>query len=84
MGTGRAHFNAFQKERLGWLGGGSSATIAAVDSDGTYSVIPYELAGGGDNAIKVLESTDAMTGLSTWYYLEFRQPLGFGSGAGTK
>ncbi|MGH9194434.1 MAG: NEW3 domain-containing protein, partial [Acidimicrobiia bacterium] len=69
------HFNAFQKERLGWFLPGDVVTVTA---DGTYTLQPYELSGGvSPKALKVLKNTDPTTGSATWYYLEFRQALGF-------
>jgi hypothetical protein len=73
------HYNAFQKERLGWLNYGSSPTITTVQTNGTYTVNAYELAGSGPNALKILKSADPTTGAKSWYYLEARQALGFDS-----
>jgi len=70
-------YNAFQKERLGWLNYGTSPSIQTVTSSGTYTIYPYEVAGPGPNALKVLQSTDPTTGAKTWYYLEARQAIGF-------
>jgi gametolysin peptidase M11 len=70
------HYNSFQKEQLGWLGYGVSPSIQTVTSSGTYTIYPYELAGPGPNALKVLQSTDSTTGAKTWYYLEARQAVG--------
>jgi hypothetical protein len=70
-------YNAFQKERLGWLNYGTSPSIQTVTSSGTYTISPYEVAGPGPNALKVLQSTDPTTGAKTWYYLEARQAIGF-------
>ena len=75
--TASPDYNAFQKERLGWLNYGISPTIQTVTTSGTYTIYPYELAGPGPNALKVLQSTNATTGAKTWYYLEARQALGF-------
>lgn len=74
-----AHFNALQKERLGWLGSGATAAppITLVTTDGTYALEPYALSGQGPKALKILRSTDASTGKQTWYYVEARQPVGF-------
>lgn len=72
-----AHFNAFQKERLGWLGYGSSPSIQTVQSNGTYTIGPYEAQDGTSKALKILKSTS--NGLNTWYYVEYRQALGFDS-----
>ena len=75
-----SHFNAFQKERLGWLNYGSSLPILTLQSSGPYSLSPYETeeTDSGAKALKILQSTDS-TGASTWYYIEYRQPIGFDS-----
>jgi hypothetical protein len=73
------HYNAFQKERLGWLNYGSSPPITTVTTSGTYILEAYELASPGPKALKILKSTDSTTGAKTWYYVEARQPLGFDS-----
>jgi hypothetical protein len=75
--TGHSHAN--QKERLGWLGYGASPGIATVQSSGTYWVDPYETVGTNPKALKILKSTDTTTGKKTWYYVEFRRPVGFDS-----
>jgi len=75
--TASAHYNAFQKERLGWLNYGASPSIQTVTSSGTYTINTYELGGPGPKALKVLKSTDPTTGAKTWYYLEARQAAGF-------
>jgi hypothetical protein len=75
--TASPHYNAFQKERLGWLNYGASPSIQTVTASGTYSINPYELGGSGSNALKILKSTDPTTGAKTWYYLEARQAIGF-------
>lgn len=75
--TDPGHYNAFQKERLGWLNSGASPPITTVLTDGTYTLEAYELAGVGPKALKVLKSTDPTTGQRTWYYVESRQAIGF-------
>ena len=70
-------FNAYQKERLGWLNYGASPAIQTVSASGTYTINPYEPGGTGPKALKVLKSADPTTGAKTWYYLEARQPIGF-------
>src|SRR5207244_761597 len=70
-------YSAFQKERLGWLNYGASPSIQTVTGSGTYTIYPYELAGPGPYALKILKSTDSTTGAKTWYYLEARQAVGF-------
>lgn len=68
-----AHFNAFQKTRLGWLSG-----LVSVDTDGSYTLDPYETAPGANpKALRVLKSIDPTTGQKSWYYVEYRQALGF-------
>jgi hypothetical protein len=81
MGGSRfAHFNAFQKERLGWLNAGASPPITTVEASGTYTLEAYELAGSGPKALKILKSVDPTTGLQTWYYVQSRQAIGFDAG----
>jgi hypothetical protein len=71
MGTGpTTHFNAFQKERLGWL-----APLIVAET-GVYTLNAYEIL-GVPLTLKVLKSTDSSTGARTWYYLEARKQLGF-------
>lgn len=72
-----ADFNAFQKERLGWLNSGSSPSIQTVQSNGSYTIGPYEAQDGTSKALKILKSTS--NGINTWYYAEYRQALGFDS-----
>jgi hypothetical protein len=74
-----AHFNAFQKERLGWLNSGipASPPITMVLTEGTYTLEPYELPGSGPKALKILKSINPSTGQRTWYYVEARQAIGF-------
>jgi len=71
------HFNAFQKERLGWLNYGVSPTITTVTVSGVYLLAPYESNGTTPKALKLLKRTDPTTGAREWYYLEFRQAIGF-------
>jgi M6 family metalloprotease-like protein len=71
------HYNAFQKERLGWLNAGASPSITTVQNSGTYTIDTYESGGSGPNALKFLKSIDPTTGAKTWYYVEARQAVGF-------
>src|SRR5262249_52947917 len=68
-----------QKERLGWLNYGSSPPIQTVTTSGTYWIDAYETAGSAAKGLKVLKSTDPVTGNKTWYYLEHRTGTGFDS-----
>jgi hypothetical protein len=73
MGTAEsAHYNAFQKERLGWL------SPLVVSASGTYTLNAYESA-ADSLALKILRATDATTGQRAWFYLEARKAIGFDS-----
>jgi hypothetical protein len=73
------HFNAFQKERLGWLDYGISPPITTVQESGLYVIEPLETEGNGPKGLAILKSTDPTTGQQTWYYVEYRQAVGFDS-----
>lgn len=73
MGATRGHFNAFQKERLGWF---STGQVQAVTTSGQYAIEPLSAPSAGVKALKILKSTDAATGRRTYYYVELRQGLG--------
>ncbi len=71
------HFNAYQKERLGWLGSGSSPAITRIATGGSFELSPYSSPDDSNpKALKILKAEDAW-GFKTWYYLEYRQPVGF-------
>ncbi|WP_105258732.1 NEW3 domain-containing protein [Pseudoalteromonas sp. T1lg76] len=73
------HFNTFNKELLGWLSPERGEIITAQD-DGSYQLEPYAQASQGQaKGLKVRRGTDATTGEPLWYYLEYRQPVGFDS-----
>src|SRR5450756_3145652 len=71
--TASAHYNTFQKERLGWLNYGASPSIQTVQTSGTYTINPYELGGSRPKALKILKFTDPTTCSKTWYSIEARQ-----------
>ena len=73
------HFNAYQKTRLGWLNYGISPPTLTVSSSGVYSIDAYETAGSNPKALRIRKSIDPATGMETWYWIEFRRPLGFDS-----
>ncbi|MBS1190914.1 MAG: hypothetical protein H6R10_2706 [Rhodocyclaceae bacterium] len=78
MGWGLyGHFSAFEKEYLGWLGYGAMPPIATAESSGTYDLVPYAGGSSGFRALKILKGTDAVSGQKVWYYLEYRQAVGF-------
>lgn len=74
------HFNAFQKERLGWLDHKTSPPITTVLQGGDYWLAPFQSHDTNPKALKILKSIDAATGKKTWYYVEYRKALGFDSG----
>lgn len=74
-----AHYNLFQKERLGWVNYGSSPSLATVTSSGNYWIDSYEGMSSNPKGLKILESTDPATGARTWYYIERRSAYGFDS-----
>jgi hypothetical protein len=70
------HYDAFHKEQLGWLNGGSGQPpITTVTASGTYQLSPTEIQDSNPKALKILQSGSA----NTYYYVEFRQALGFDS-----
>lgn len=76
MGAGSGHFNAYEKERLGWFGN----SILTIGSPGSYRLAPHEFVGNQPLALKTLKSIDPTSGAKTWYYLEYRQAVGQDSG----
>lgn len=78
MGFSRGHLGTFQKERLAWLGDGAPFPVVSVEAGGTYLLDAYEAdTGSGPKGLKVLRSIDPVTGAREWYYLEYRQAVGF-------
>lgn len=79
MGSRAGHYNVFQKERLGWLGTSGMPAITTVTASGRYTLEPLETQTTGLKALKIRQGTDPATGQAVWYYLEYRQPVGFDS-----
>ena len=65
-------YNAYQKERLGWLNYSAQPPITAVTATGTYQIGPYENQDTTAKALKIVQSATA----NTYYYVEQRQALG--------
>jgi hypothetical protein len=63
------HFNAFQKERLGWLNYSTMPGITTVTSSGTYQISPLESQDNGSKALKIAQAN------GNYYYVEYRQAL---------
>lgn len=78
-GANSAHFNVFQKERLGWVNSGINAPITTVATSGTYWLDSYATGSMNPKGLKILKSTDPVTGMKTWYYIERRGAVGFDS-----
>lgn len=79
MGGSSMHYNAYQKERLGWLNYDVSPPLTTVQSDGVYWISPYETDTDDPKALKIFKNLDA-SGRPVHYYLEFRRPIGFDAG----
>lgn len=83
MGNNKAgHFSPFAKEMLGWLNDGISPPIHTATTSGRYSIEPYSSSSVGPKAIKIPRGTDA-SGRPTFYYVEYRQPIGADATLGT-
>jgi hypothetical protein len=67
--------NSYQRDLAEWLG----SRIQSVTSDGTYTLTPTGLNDNSLKAIKIPQSYDPTTGSTTYYYLEYRQPVGYDS-----
>ncbi|HET9714288.1 MAG TPA: NEW3 domain-containing protein, partial [Pyrinomonadaceae bacterium] len=78
-GASSAHFNLFQKERLGWINGGTNPPLTTVATSGTYWLDSFEPGTMTSKGLKILKSTDQSTGMKTWYYIERRTAYGFDS-----
>jgi M6 family metalloprotease-like protein len=73
------HYNAFQKERLGWLNAGVSPPIVTVSDGGNYTIAPLEIARDTvPRALKV-PHVAACGSAPEYIYVETRQALGFDS-----
>lgn len=74
-----SHFSAFAKEYLGWLNQTGTGQIQQVTGSGTYVIQPYAANGTGVKALKIQKGFDQW-GHPEWYYVEYRQPVGFDAG----
>lgn len=83
MGSSSFHFNAFQKERLGWLNYGASPPITSATGSGSYAIYPYTTTGNTPKAVKIVKSTNTSTGKSAYFYAECRRSLGFDATIGS-
>ena len=69
---GEPHFNAIQKDRLGWLGRGASPEILHVSTSGEYTIDAYETPGKAPKALKFQRP-----GENSYFYVEHRTQTGF-------
>jgi uncharacterized repeat protein (TIGR01451 family) len=72
-GNGPTHFNAVQKDLLGWLDYGASPPVTDVVASGSYTIDPLEMPGTNSKALRI------KTALGDWLYVEYRRPVGFDS-----
>lgn len=73
------HFNVFNKEQIGWLST-DLGNIVEANTDGSYVIEPYETSlSGSVKGVKVPRGVDPNTGEKQWYYIEYRQAIGFDS-----
>ena len=74
------HYNAFQKERLGWLNAGVSpplTTVAATPGTTTFTISPLEnVRDGVSRALKIPRGSSCVA-TNEWFYVEARQAKGF-------
>ncbi len=74
MGNAREtnHFNAFQKEQLGWM----NSKVATITHNSEVVLSPVEANDSNTKLAKIFKQTKA-SGQNEWYYLEYRQAIGF-------
>src|SRR5262245_1621947 len=72
-GNGPTHYNAVQKDLLGWLDYGVSPPITEVVASGTYTIDGFEMPGVSPKALRI------KTAVGDWLYVEYRRPVGFDS-----
>ncbi|MBI3934167.1 MAG: hypothetical protein HY316_05715, partial [Acidobacteria bacterium] len=63
------HYAAPHKQQIGWF---SAGNVQTVESNGSFSIQPFENITGGLQALKVRRGT----GNNAWLWLEFRQAIG--------
>jgi Gametolysin peptidase M11 len=68
---GLGHFNAFQKQRLGWLEYANSPPITTAQTSGTYTIDAYETPGSVPKAVRIPR------GNGQSFFVELRRNLGW-------
>lgn len=71
-----SHFAPFPKEYLGWLNQSNTPSIQHVTGAGTYQIEAYASQTNGTKALKIQKGFDQW-GHPEYYYIEYRQPIGF-------
>ncbi len=61
-------YGAPHKVRMGWL---DPSNVVTTEANGSFTVLPYETATGGVQALKLRRGT----GNNAWLWLEYRQPV---------
>lgn len=78
MGSGGdTHFNALQKDLLGWIGAAGTPGVTTVAASGRFQLTPFAAGGTASKALKIPRGIDALTGEMSYYYVEYRQRIGF-------
>lgn len=77
MGGSEGYINTFQKEQLGWLEGSHAVKTIEVTQSGTYTITNYETQSNDPVTIKVPRGVDPATGKQSWFYIEYRQSVGY-------
>jgi hypothetical protein len=81
-GASQSHFGNYHKGRSynqSWYSPSNTQTIDPIASpSGTYIIAPIETQTSGVQALRIPRGTDS-SGQPLYYYLEFRQPIGFDS-----
>ncbi|MBD3653414.1 Ig-like domain-containing protein [Kangiella sp.] len=74
MGNAREtnHFNAFQKEQLGWM----TNKVETLTQNGQVVLSPLESNDSDTKVAKIFKQTKT-SGDNEWYYIEYRQAIGF-------
>ncbi|EIT7123512.1 cadherin-like domain-containing protein [Vibrio parahaemolyticus] len=79
MGTpDMGYINTYYKERMGWLNDAESPNILTATQDGLYEIAEYETQDITQNiALRIPRGVNPNTGLKEWFYVEYRQAMGY-------
>ncbi|MFH0805252.1 MAG: hypothetical protein V1916_03605 [Patescibacteria group bacterium] len=65
---------AQQLENYGWL---PAADVVTVSTSNDYTIRAYQSRGTLPRVLKIPQARDSSGNVTSWYYLEYRQPIGF-------